>query len=144
MKGRVLAVDVGKARIGLAISDEMQIIATPLANLKCAYNLEGTVDLFIAHIKSLGYVIKTIVIGLPLKMSGADSQTTEYARKFAALLKERSEYAVELLDERLTTVQADRSLQEASFSRKRRAALVDSVSAVILLQNYLEVKGLRG
>ncbi|MDB6082040.1 MAG: putative HoLLiday junction resolvase, partial [Chlamydiia bacterium] len=98
---------------------------------------------FIPHITRLGSGIETIVVGLPLKMNATDSKTTEHARRFADTLKQLGNWPVELFDERLTTVQAERSLKEGSFSRKKRAQLVDSVSAVILLQNYLQIRGLQ-
>ena len=142
---RVLAVDFGQKRIGLAISDEQKIIASPLPNLAASYDHKITADLLIAYIEKLklekGYEVEEIVVGMPLKMNGTDSTTTTSTRSFIEVLKEKVSIPVKILDERLTSVQAERSLMDANFSRKKRSQLVDSVSAVILLQCYLDLKG---
>jgi putative holliday junction resolvase len=142
---RVLAVDVGLARIGLAISDEQKIIATPLTTLQVKANPKESVSLLVKEIEKLslekGYEIDEIIIGLPLRMDGSESKTTTYVRGFAEALKDKTTIAVRLFDERLTSIQAERSLMEANFSRKKRAQFVDQVSAVILLQSFLATQG---
>ena len=142
---RILAIDFGLKRIGLAISDEQKIIASPLPNLEASYNNEKTVDALFVYLEKLktekGYEIEEFLVGMPLKMNGKDSSTTTSTRAFIEALKQKTELQVSVLDERLTSVQAERALMDANFSRKKRAALVDSVSAVILLQCHLDLKG---
>ncbi len=143
-RSRILAVDVGLKRIGLAISDEQKIIASPLENLLAAEAIKPTIQRLLASVEKIktekGCEIEEIVIGLPLKMNGTESTTTEHVRRFAAALKENTIITVHLLDERLTSVQAERMLMDANFTRKKRAQFVDRVSAVILLQCYLDLK----
>jgi len=144
-RNRILALDVGLKRIGLAISDEMKIIASPLENVGAEKSLETTIEKVVAHIEMLKkerhYVIEKIVVGLPLKLDGSESDITQHARAFFGLLSQKASCAVELFDERLTSVQADRALQEFDFTRKKRAQFVDRVSASILLQSYLDRRG---
>lgn len=143
---RVLAIDYGLKRIGLALSDSMQIIASPLENLQASYDIPTTVkrlaDL-LEKLKEQGKTVGEIVLGLPLHMTGAESERAKQVRAFAACIKETLNLPVFLLDERLTSVQAERSLCESKFSRKKRATLVDAVSAVILLQTYLSQKSIK-
>ena len=140
VRKRILGVDFGHARIGLALSDESQIIASPLENL--VVRNQNPADVFAAFlaklIKEKGYSIEVIVVGLPLLMSGKDSQTTADARKFVDELRAKISTPIELFDERLTSVQADRLLIEADFTRKKRASFVDRVSATLLLQGFLD------
>jgi putative Holliday junction resolvase len=142
-KGRVLAVDFGLKRIGLALSDPMQIIASPLENLEAGTSLEKSAEKlvsFLDELKGKGKAVTEIVIGLPRHMDGSESERSGQVRQFADVLKTKIELHIALLDERLTSVQADRSLQESGFSRKKRSEIVDRVSAVILLQTYLSQK----
>ncbi|HXF29460.1 MAG TPA: Holliday junction resolvase RuvX [Chlamydiales bacterium] len=142
---RILAIDLGKARIGLAISDELKIFASSLHNIEADRSMNKTVQLILAAIHTLEKekrcTIEEIVLGLPLKMDGTDSPTTTHVRAFYEALKAAVAITVTLFDERLTTLQAERSLKEANFTRKKRAQFVDGVSAVILLQSYLSMKG---
>ncbi len=141
LKGRILAVDFGLKRIGLAISDPLFIIATALDNLEAGYNLKASVQALINHIEKLktekNYNVAEIVVGLPLHMNGTESERSGQVREFAALVHAATNLKVHLFDERLSTVQADRTLIETGFSRKKRAQVVDRVSAVIMLQTYL-------
>lgn len=144
-KMRVLAIDFGMKRIGLAISDPSRIIASPLENFNAKNSLAETVVAFAQHLDTLKKERKLevgeIVIGLPLNMNGTESERSAIVRQFAKLLQEKLNIPVHLLDERLSTVMADRSLIEGGFSRKKRSKVVDSVSAVILLQTFLNRKG---
>jgi len=135
-----MSVDFGHARIGLALSDESQIIASPLENLLT--HGKNPADVFATFFEKLihekGYIIERIVVGLPLLMSGKDSSITTDARKFVDELRLKISVPIELFDERLTSVQADRLLMLADYTRKRRASLVDRVSATLLLQSWLD------
>lgn len=145
LKGRILAVDFGLKRIGLAISDPLLIIATALENLEAGRSVALSAQALTKHLETLkkekNYTIAEIVVGLPLHMSGQESERSGLVREFAAQVAELSQLPVHLFDERLSTVQADRALIETGFTRKKRAQMVDRVSAVILLQTYLTQRG---
>lgn len=140
-KTRVLGIDYGLKRIGLALSDSLQVIASPLDNLEAGYDIATTCERLKKRLEELskqGKPVSQIVIGLPLHMNGTDSERSGQVRAFAHYIQEALNIPVDFLDERLTSVQAERSLHEVGFSRKKRSQLVDSVSAVILLQTYLQ------
>jgi putative holliday junction resolvase len=141
---RTLAIDYGLARIGIAISDQSKTIASPLPNLQGSKNIEEAVARVISFIENIkqekNFDIDEIVIGLPKTLSGQDSERTTIVRQFSEMLAQKVPYPVHLFDERLTTVQAERTLKEFGFSRKERSKHVDKVSAIILLQTYLEQK----
>lgn len=142
MPKRILAIDLGRARIGLALSDEQKIIASALPNIEAAKEMPKTVERVLNAIQQISAEkkceIEEIVVGLPLKMNGTDSDTTAFVRQFHAAMKEATPIPIVLLDERLTSIQADRALMEFDFTRKKRAQFVDRLSAAILLQCYLE------
>jgi putative Holliday junction resolvase len=140
--GRVLALDLGEVRIGLALSDPLGITANPLEPLMSAgvrKDLERVVGLVGEH----GVV--TVVVGLPLLLSGEEGQGAAAARRFAARLRERlGDVDVELWDERLTTVQAERTLIAANVKRRKRRQVVDGLAAVLILENYLDSRSTAG
>lgn len=139
---RILGIDFGIARLGLAISDERKIIASPLSIFKAENRTEKTVKALLEFLKVLQenncYEIELIVIGLPLMMSGKTGMMTDEVNHFVSLMKEVTAIPILTWDERLSTVQAERSLRESSMTRKKRAKLVDTVSAAIILQSYLD------
>ncbi len=137
-KMRVCAVDLGKARVGVAISDELLVLAHPrpaldgsnrkalLASLTRLANEEG---------------VTRFLLGLPVEMSGGYGAAAERAQSFAAALADVSGREVELLDERLTTIEASRRLSEAGKKKRAQKASIDSASAAVLLQAWLDAKG---
>ena len=133
--GRILALDLGKRRIGLALSDELGITAQGLETLQRTNLREDLGRL--AKLASERNVTQ-IVIGNPLHLSGREGRGTEYARDFARRLEARTKIPVELWDERLTTVQAQRVLRESGASIEKRAKAVDRLAAVILLESFLD------
>lgn len=145
-KGRIVGVDYGLKRIGLSISDASCIIASPLKTLQAPPKLENSAKQLLEIVATLskdyGDPITTIVVGLPLRMNGTTSHLTDEVTLFVEKLKELTDIPVVTWDERLTSVQADRSLREGNFTRKRRAKMVDSVAALIILQSFLDAKGL--
>ena len=132
--GRVLGVDFGMKRIGLALSDPMKMIASPLKTVQAGKTLEDTVDLIVKECDE----IETIVVGLPLLLSGKDSDTTLMVRKFASTLEEKSGLPLVLWDERLSSKQVEKLMMEGGVSRKKRTKHVDTMSATLILQNYLD------
>ena len=135
---RILALDVGKKRIGLAISDPLGITAQGLPTL---HRTRIRDDL--NHLNELcrQYQVALLLVGQPLHMSGDESRQAVYTREFAERLAERTQVPVKYLDERLTTVQAERVLKESGISIEKRARAVDQLAAVLLLQSFLDSGG---
>ena len=133
--GRVLALDLGKRRIGLAMSDAMRVTAQGLKTLERTNVRED-----LARLSQLAVEndVSLIVIGNPLHMSGREGSQAEKAHEFGARLQAASSLPVEFWDERLTTVEAQRVLRESGISSRKRAQAVDQLAAVILLESYLD------
>ena len=132
---RILAVDFGTRRIGLAVSDPLGITAQGLPTLlrkNKRTDLSHITDVLIQN------NIREIVVGLPLRLSGAESSSTEKARDFAELLRKEFSLPVHLWDERFTSVEANRVLRESEMSIRKRGEAVDRLSAVLILQAFLE------
>lgn len=138
MGGRILALDVGKKRIGLAVSDELGWTAQGLETLERTRIRED-----LAKLKELAghWSVETLLIGQPLHMSGEASRQSEYTREFGERLKEYLSLPVIFWDERLTSVEAERVLRESGASLEQRKKAVDRMAAVLLLESYLEYRG---
>lgn len=130
-----MAVDYGDSRIGIAVSDKLGIIASPVGTIK-SVGMRGDVDELSAKAKELD--AERIVLGLPLNMDGSEGERAEKTRKLGAILEKVSGLTVELIDERLTTVSAERVLDEAEIKWDKRKKVVDTISAQIILQTYLD------
>lgn len=133
---RVLGIDVGSVRVGLAISDETCTLASPVATIANAprtlwTRIEREMD---------DRSVDRVVIGLPRKLDGSEGEAAESARAFAAELARRTKITIELWDERFTTSIAERSLIESGVRRKRRREVIDSVAAAVLLQSWLDAR----
>ncbi|MGK0182450.1 MAG: putative Holliday junction resolvase [Halioglobus sp.] len=142
-KSRSIGIDYGRARIGMAMSDERKIIASPLTTIKAEKKIEDSVAKVateIARLEESGKGIDEVVVGLPLKMNGSMSSMTDEAVQFSDLLREAITCPLVTWDERLTSMQADRSMRDAKLSRKKRAKAIDSIAAVLILQSYLDGK----
>ena len=141
-KKRILGIDYGQKRIGIAYSDETHLIATNLPTMFTERKIEKTVkklsNLIHQHEKELNYSTETIIVGKPLLMSGRNSLMTDEVLYFIELLSKEVSCPIMTWDERLTSVQAERTLMEAEFTRKKRSQHVDKVSAIIILQSYLD------
>lgn len=135
---RIAAIDYGLKRIGVAISDPRARIALPLKVVQADKSLKGTIKNVLSALSSYEGEIKTILVGLPLLLNGEVGEMAQAAQRFAAALQNETKIDVKMFDERLSTVQTERSLKELSYSRKQRDKLVDSASAAILLQTYLD------
>jgi putative Holliday junction resolvase len=132
---RILALDLGKRRIGLAISDELGVTAQGLPTLERTNIRED-----LARLGKLidENAVSLILMGNPLHMSGREGRQAEYARDFSERLTEATRVPLIMWDERLTTVEANRVLRESGISIKKRAKAVDRLAAVILLESYLD------
>jgi putative Holliday junction resolvase len=128
-----LACDVGKARIGIARSDPRGVLAVPLDAIKAGEDSHVRVrDL------AVEYEVIEIIVGLPISMSGELGPAAEYTTAWVSLLAAISDIPIRLHDERLTTVQAQRGLHEAGRTTKSSRSIIDSASAVVLLQTCLD------
>ena len=137
---RILGIDYGLARIGIAISDEQKIISNTLMTFYSEKSSEATALKLVKEIEGLseknGYSIESIVIGMPFLMNGKRGMLADEVSHFITLLKGLIDIPITPWDERLSSVQADRSLREGNFTRKKRSKMVDVVAATILLQNF--------
>lgn len=133
--GRVLSVDYGRKRTGLAVTDPMQIIANGLTTVQTAQLLDFILD----YVKK--EAVERIVVGLPKTVNGENSENMRYIKPFVEKLKKvLPEIPVEYYDERFTSVLAHRAILDAGIKKKARQnkALVDEVSATIILQGWME------
>lgn len=136
-KGRVLALDIGEKRTGVAVSDEERILASPLLvvealgrkdwlrKIRCVIEQEAPVE---------------IVVGMPLDQYGAEGRDAEKIQRYVQMLKGAVRVPVVEWDERFTTVQAERALLEADVSRRRRKQVIDKVAAALILRAYLDAQ----
>jgi len=132
---RILALDLGKRRIGLAVSDPLGVTAQGLPNL---VRTNKRADLAALEELIRQREVGMILMGNPINMGGAEGRQSAWVREFAADIEKRTGLPVKLWDERLTSVEAGRVLRESGISIEKRAAAVDRLSAVILLQSYLD------
>jgi putative Holliday junction resolvase len=131
--GRFLGLDIGGKRIGVAISDEMGLIASPVAMVPMG-NRAG--EEILAHASRLGAVL--LVIGLPVGMSGREGPQAKEVRDFVDSIRETVGLPVEFWDERLSTSIAEKSLIASGSKRDKRKQQVDAVAAAVILQGYLD------
>jgi len=134
-RGRILALDLGKNRIGLALSDELGLTAQGLPTL-ARRNKRADLEALRTLARDRG--VTQILMGNPLHMSGAAGRQSEWVRAFAESLTKYTGLPVQLWDERLTTVEASRVLRASGMGIEKRARAVDRLSAVILLQSFLD------
>lgn len=139
MRKRILGIDYGMARIGLALSDPSQIIASPFRTVAHTKALKSTVAAILKEIEDLD--IEEIVVGMPYRMNGKNSFSTDETQFFIQELKNQTQIPVTTWDERLTTVQVERVMKDNNMSRKKRSKVIDAACATLILQNYLEQKG---
>lgn len=138
---RALGIDLGDARIGIAISDELGMLAHPVETIvvkETADPLARVVQ--IAKERDVGHII----IGLPKNMDGTAGAATDKVRAFADKLREHAVCPVKLWDERLTTVAAQRALHEAGRNAKQSRAVIDQVAAQMILQGWLDSQAMMG
>ena len=134
--GRILAVDWGERRIGLAVSDETQLIASPLDTLTRRPGKRFPMPAFLAHVTELAP--RGIVVGLPLESSGEDGPSALAARALAAAIGGRTYLPVLLWDERMSTAKVLASIREQGGSVRGREEQVDAFAAAVILQHYLD------
>jgi putative Holliday junction resolvase len=138
---RILALDLGKKRIGMAISDPLGITAQGLPNLNRVNKRSDLAEL--QHLAQEREV-RLILMGNPKNMGGLEGRQSKWVHEFAHDIETRIGLPVKFWDERLTSVEAGRVLRSSGISIEKRAAAVDRLSAVILLQSYLDSLSLGG
>ena len=129
----VLGIDYGERRIGVAISDDLEMIASPFDTLQNDDTLLPRLKQIVAERN-----VREVVVGLPLNMDGTQGASAKKAVRFAQKLEAELDVGVETFDERLTTVQAERSMLRHDISRARRAKRIDEMAAQIMLQCRLD------
>ena len=134
---RILGLDIGARRIGVAISDPLGITAQGLETL---HRKNKKYDLQFLNRIIREYDVKEIVVGLPLRMSGAEGIQTEKIHAFADDLRKRFDLPVHFWDERLTSAEANRLLRETDLSIEKRGKAVDRMAAILILQGWMEAR----
>ena len=137
MDERILGVDFGDQRTGLAVSDTLGMLANGIGYVNSNY-MPKTAELVAERAKELG--VSKIVVGLPINMNGTFGPRAEHAKEFASMLEEVTRLPVEMFDERCSTMAAHQILNFTDTRGKKRKAAVDTLSAQIILQNYLDSK----
>ena len=135
---RVLALDLGTKTLGLAISDESMMLSSPLKTLR--YDNENHEYLLNELDKIINkYNVKVLVLGLPKNMDNSLGFASQRSLKFKELLEKKFNLKIELIDERLTTVEAQNILIENNFKREKRKKVIDEYAAMIILDTYLRM-----
>lgn len=134
---RILALDVGKKRIGLAVSDELGVTAQGLETLQ-RIRIRDDLSQLEELTKDLN--VGTLLIGKPLHMSGDESRQSEYTREFADRLARQTSLPVVFWDERLTSAEAERMLRDTGASLDQKKKSVDRLAAMLLLESYLQFR----
>ena len=132
---RILGIDLGEKRIGISICDELGITAQGLPTIISKTEIED-----IKSIKKIidQYNVEKVITGLPKNMNGSIGPQAKKAILFAEKIKDYCKIPVEMLDERLTTSSAEKALIQGNRSRKKRKKVIDKMSAVLILQTYLD------
>jgi putative Holliday junction resolvase len=136
---RILGMDVGRTRIGLAISDPSQTLARPLTTFVVrADTAIDTVVQAIARLAAEDDGLERVVVGLPVRLNGDRNEQTRYVERFVAALKARTGLPIEVEDERLTSREAESRLAVGERDWRKRKAQLDAAAAAIILQDYLD------
>ncbi len=137
---RILALDFGQRRIGVALSDALEITAQPLGVIErsgAAADLQAVGKLIASH------AVECVVIGLPLTLKGEQGPQAQRALAFGEALKRIISVPIEWVDERFTTAQASRALREAGQDSRKQKSSIDQAAAQLILQSYLDAKHAR-
>jgi putative holliday junction resolvase len=140
VRGRLLGLDFGTKRVGIAVSDDEQRIASPLE-----IYTRSRPELDAVHLQNMAreYRVVGLVVGLPLHMGGEEGQKAREARRFGAWAAAATTLPLTFWDERMTSATAEQYLISAQLSRKKRKTRIDKVAAQIMLQSYLESRRAR-
>lgn len=134
---KAMGIDFGLARIGIAFSDDTKFLASPYVTYK-RKEMEQDLNYFVTLINEKK--VDEIVCGLPMNMQGEEQEIAKKTREFMAKLQEKIKISVQFVDERLSSVLAEEMLRETERDWKKRKEKLDSVSASIILQDYLDLR----
>ena len=134
---KILGVDYGEARTGLAYSDALGLYAVGMGNIK-SYNIEKAAADIAAKAKEIG--AELIVIGKPVNMNGTYGEKVEKVTYLGELIQTHTDTPIDFFDERMTTVRAHQILQESGVRAKNRKQIIDSLAAELILQGYMDMK----
>ena len=136
---RIMGLDVGEKTIGIALSDPLGWTAQGLETIRRKDNI----DEYLSRLKKIirDYEVERVVVGLPKNMNGTLGPSAERAKDFAELIFKETGIPVDMWDERLSTMAAERTLLEGDVSRAKRKQVIDKMAAAIILQNYLDFAG---
>lgn len=134
---RKIAIDYGKRRIGIAMTDERGVIPLPYRTIDAGKDIEESSKNILHALEEYIPKIEEIVIGNPLLLNGKKSKMTEEVEKLKTAIENKVDIPIVLFDERLTSAQAELSLRAIGLSRKKRAEKTDAVSALIILQAHM-------
>lgn len=135
---QILCLDIGMVRIGIAKSDELEIIASPLEVYKRTNSINNDAKYIAKLVESKN--IGLIVVGLPLKMDGTSGSSVDMVNEFVEKIKKFTDVPIVMQDERFSTVSATNILLEGNVSREKRKGVVDKLAATIILQSFLDKK----
>ncbi len=141
--GRRLAIDVGRARIGLAVTDIHAILASPLATVQRLESIVDSVDAVLREAEVAGEILE-IYVGVPVNLRGESTLSTEDSLLFAEALRAKTEVPVRLFDERLTTAMANSQLKQVGKSQKDARSTIDQMAAIAILDFALSVENNTG
>lgn len=135
MTGRIMGLDIGSKRIGIAVSDPLMLTAQGLETYE-----RRSLEADLVHLQSCidQYDVTKIVAGMPFNLNHTAGEMAEYVRDFMDCVHDKTHIPFEFVDERLTTAQAERILIEADTSRRKRKKVIDKMAAVLILQSYLD------
>ena len=137
---RIMGLDFGSKTVGVAVSDELYLTAQGVEIIR--REKPGKLRQTLARIEELieEYNVESIVLGFPKNMNGTEGERCEKTLAFKEMLDKRTKLCVELWDERLTTVMADKTMMEVGIRRENRKKYVDEIAAVFILQGYLDAR----
>ena len=138
---RALGIDLGSRRIGVAISDDGETVATPLTTVQRSTDPSAHRAAIADLVAEWG--VGVVVVGVPISLSGAEGPAAEAALADVELLRGSLSVPVETVDERMTTVVADQRLREANVRGRAKSAVVDQTAAAVILQGWLDARGNR-
>jgi len=136
-RGRLFGIDYGTKRVGVAVSDVFQKISSPLHNYS---RVSKRADEWFFQSLAAEYEIAGLVVGLPVHMSGDESEKSREARKYAAWLSRVTQLPIAFQDERYSSTRAEAMMLQANMTSKQRSARIDKLAAQILLQDFLDVR----
>ena len=133
--GRMLGLDVGTKTIGVAVSDPLGMLASPVRTLS-RRSVRDDTEVVAALVDELG--VDTVVVGLPFELDGSESRSARLARQIGEAVRQRTSLPIRYVDERYSSVDATRQLIAAGMSRERRRQVIDQQAAVVILQSFLD------